>query len=152
MISSTTSTEIICTTPPSSTETKYDVIVTDDNKSDSFDGFTYDASSTPTVTSMNPITSYASGGGDLTITGTAFGNDTGSVKLCDKPCEINSWTDTQIVCIIPENKDSECSPVIEIPDLGYAGVNNVSPFTYRFRITGKVIKGVKFSREALKIR
>ena len=43
-----------------------------------------------------------------------------------------TWTDTKITCILPENQDSNCSPVIEVPGNGYAGVENVPPISYRF--------------------
>ena len=120
-------------TPAEKSMHKFKLLFFPYSKSDSFNGFTYDASSTPTVTSLEPISSSPRGGIDLTINGTAFGETPGSVKLCNQACQITSWTDIQIVCIIPENQDAKCPPVIEIPGNGYAGVNNVSPFTYRFR-------------------
>ena len=71
----------------------------------------------------------------LTINGTAFGSTPGSVKICSNDCPIKSWSDTQITCTLPENKDGDCSPVIAIPGNGYAGVDNVPTISYRFRIT-----------------
>ena len=66
-ILSVSSTEIVCITPPSSSDTTFDVVVTSNNKSDSFDGYTYDSSSTPTVTSLNPTMSSSPKGKSLLI-------------------------------------------------------------------------------------
>ena len=137
VILSINSTEIVCITPPSSNETTFDVVINSNNKSDSFSGYTYNSSSTPTVTSLNPtMSSSPKGGEELTINGTAFGSSPGSIKICGNECQIKSWSDTQITCMLPENQDGDCSPVIEIPGNGYAGVENVPPISYRFRVTG----------------
>lgn len=136
MIDSVNSMEISCITPPSAYEETYDIVVTSNAVTESYDGYTYDGSSTPSVTDLSPTTvSNPKGGETLTITGTAFGTSVGSVKICGRDCSVSSWADASIVCILPENSDNECYPVIEIPGNGFADVQNVSPISYKFRIT-----------------
>ena len=73
----------------------------------------------------------------MTITGTAFGTTEGSILICQKDCPIISWSDTMIECTLPANSDGQCTPKITIPGNGYAELtsNNVSPISYKFRIT-----------------
>ena len=73
----------------------------------------------------------------MTITGTAFGTTEGSILICQKDCPIISWSDTMIECTLPANSDGQCIPKITIPGNGYAELtsNNVSPISYKFRIT-----------------
>ena len=129
---------ITCLTPPSpSNETKFNVVVSLNNKTGSFYGYTYDSASTPTVSNLDPVTSSSVLGGDLlTITGTAFGISIGNVKLCGEECPIAAWNDTEILCTLPANPDADCPPVIEVPGNGFAGVQQVPPISYRFRVTG----------------
>ena len=132
-----TSTTIMCITPPSDMEDTYDVVISLGTENSTFNGFTYDSSSTPMVTSLSPTESSSPKGGEtLTIAGTAFGNTTGTVKICGKECSNLAWSETTINCTLPENVDNDCDPVIEIPGNGFAGVQNVPPISYRFRVTG----------------
>ena len=55
--------------------------------------------------------------------------------LCGNDCSIVAWNDTEIQCTLPANPDGDCEAVIEIPGNGFAGINQVSPISYRFRVT-----------------
>ena len=67
------SNEITCLTPPSLNETTADIVLSLNNKTALFHGYTYNASNTPMVTSMSPLSSPSVLGGDLlTIIGRPF--------------------------------------------------------------------------------
>ena len=147
---------ITCITPPASAEGTYDVVVTVGSAATSYSGYTYDSSSTPTVSSLMPtISPSPKGGSNLTISGTAFGTTMGSVTICGKECPIVSWTDIDIVCTLPPNTQAECKPRITIPGNGFADVSGVSPVTYNFKVTsispmmGSVLGGTTVSIDGL---
>jgi hypothetical protein len=61
---------------------------------------TFGLSRPPVITSVSPMTTTT--GGEITITGTNFGNVQGTVQfpsLCT--CKVNSWSDTSITATIP---------------------------------------------------
>ena len=136
VISSTT-TLVTCTTPASDLAGTFDVIASFNGKTATkTDGFTYDNSNAPIVSSLSPTeSSTLKGGEQLTITGAFFGTETGSVTLCDNDCKVVTWTDTEIVCETPANPDGECVPVVDVPNVGYAATSSDQAFVYKFRVT-----------------
>ena len=135
-IVSSTAILVECTTPASSDAGTFDVIASYNGKTANFDGFTYDNSNAPTVTSLSPTESTTLKGGEqLTITGAFFGTETGVVTLCDNECNVVTWTDTEIVCETPSNPDGECIPFVDVPNVGYADTKTAPAFVYKFRVT-----------------
>ena len=60
--------------------------------------YDYDASKTPTLTSISPSSGTPLGGGVLTMTGTAFGAKWGKVEIGGEKCDLITWGDTEITC------------------------------------------------------
>ena len=60
--------------------------------------YDYDASKTPTLSSISPSSGTPLSGGVLTMTGTAFGAKWGKVTIGGEKCELITWSDTEITC------------------------------------------------------
>ena len=97
--------------------------------------FNYDASLTPTVSSVSPTTSSPLGGDTLTITGTAFGANWGQVLLGDAECTIITWFPTEINCVLPPNSHGDYPVHVAVPENGYGDLTGVSPVSYDFVVT-----------------
>ena len=102
--------QITCVTS-SCTESCGDVEVTSNSISKTSSDFSYLSASTPQV-----ATATASGS-SLTITGTQFGSSP-SVNLKNSKCEVDSSSDTNIVCTIPDISGGQYPVVVNNPALG----------------------------------
>ncbi|KAK3895443.1 hypothetical protein Pcinc_000892 [Petrolisthes cinctipes] len=66
--------------------------------------FIYDSSLSASITSVSPNSISVLEGEELTITGSNFGSDVGSVTLegeSDVACNVSNWSDTSITCTTP---------------------------------------------------
>merc|ERR1719483_1010979 len=97
--------------------------------------FNYDASLTPAVTGVSPVTSSPLGGDVLTIDGSAFGANWGKILLGDNECTVNTWFPTQITCTLPSNVHGDYPVHVSVPGNGYADVSTVDPVSYNFVVT-----------------
>ena len=102
--------QITCVTS-SCTESCGEVDVTSNSISKSSTDYSYLSASTPQV-----ATATASGS-TLTITGTQFGSSP-SVSLKNSNCEVDSSSDTNIVCTIPDIAGGQYPVVVNNPALG----------------------------------
>lgn len=98
---------------------------------------TYQATSTPVISSLNPTSASPAGGSTLTITGRGFGTDSSvvSVLVDDIACVVTSTIDTQIVCTVGArpNLPDQLSFVVSIN--GNVASKNVADFFYAYRWT-----------------
>ena len=102
--------QITCVTS-SCTESCGEVEVTSNSISKTSTDYSYLSASTPQV-----ATATASGS-TLTITGTQFGSSP-SVSLKNSKCEVDSSSDTNIVCTIPDIAGGQYPVVVNNPALG----------------------------------
>lgn len=65
--------------------------------------FLYDSGMTPVVTSLSTSEGSVSGGEQLTIQGTGFGLQRGTVKIGPNPCQVTLYSDVLITCTTPAN-------------------------------------------------
>ncbi|CAG2205079.1 unnamed protein product [Mytilus edulis] len=99
-ILSSTTTQIVCNLP-AATAGSVDVVVTlDGHTQTSPTQFTYDSSSTPTITSVSPTSIGAAGGATLTIDGTNFGTS-GTLKIGTTTVATDTFTNTQVTATLP---------------------------------------------------
>jgi hypothetical protein len=96
---------------------------------------TYQAGSTPIISTISPSTMSPAGNEPLTITGSGFGTDSSvvSVVIDQIPCVIQTVTDTQIVCQVgarPTLPD-QLSFIVSVN--GNIASKTIPDFTYAFR-------------------
>ena len=97
--------------------------------------FNYDASLTPSVSSVSPTSSAILGGEVLSIEGSAFGYTWGKVLIGDAECTVLTWFDTTITCTLPANSHGDYPVHVSVPNQGYADVTTVSTINYNFIVT-----------------
>ncbi|KAK3879633.1 hypothetical protein Pcinc_015818 [Petrolisthes cinctipes] len=96
--------EVKCIVPPGTSGTVSVSVEYNGKTATLSNAFTYDSSLSASLTSVSPTSLSALGGEELTITGSNFGSDVGSVTLegeTDVPCNVSSWSDTSITCTTP---------------------------------------------------
>ena len=144
---------IECITPGSASGS-YPVTVSYNGDSDATVSYTYDTASTATATAANVSTTLSpvtvrETKPTMMITGTTFGDKTGSVKLSSATCDVITWTDTEIVCSLPSLASGTYDIVIETRSNGYADTTALSSITYNFKVSsisprvGSLIGGTK---------
>ena len=97
--------------------------------------FNYDASLTPSVSSVSPTSSAIMGGEVMSIEGSAFGYTWGKVLIGDAECAVLTWFDTTITCTLPANSHGDYPVHVSVPNQGYADVSTVSTINYNFIVT-----------------
>ncbi|XP_071488092.1 fibrocystin-L-like [Diadema antillarum] len=100
------------------------------------DVFTFNSSLTPTVTGVDPEYSSVLGGGNMTITGYAFGSSGATVTLGGQSCEVLSQTSTSIVCEIPAGPPGDYEVEVNIDGVGTADTSSVGFFSYLLKVSG----------------
>ena len=101
---------ITCTTSNCS-ESCGDITVTSNGISESGALFSYLQTSTPVVSSAS------ASGSELTITGSSLGTG-GSVSLRGEECSVTSWSDSQVVCTVPDIAGGDYPVVVNNLALG----------------------------------
>jgi hypothetical protein len=98
-ITSWSDTEIVCEVPVGATTGN--VVVTE-NGGLSSAGVAFVVGTVPSITSLSPTS--GAGGKTVTLTGTGFIADQGSgtVAFGETESTVTSWSDTQVVCSVPE--------------------------------------------------
>ena len=144
-IFSTSYTEMKCITPAESPSRRMKratagISVTLNGQTSSGVSYLYDATKTPTITSLSTSTSTPQGGDALDIIGTEFqywdNGVTCNVKVGGIDCEVIDWTATKISCILPPLPNGEHTVIVETDNNGYADASGVSPISVDFTITG----------------
>lgn len=88
-----------------------------------FGDVTYDAASTPTITSISPRFGSVLGGTTVTLTGTNLqGTSTASVLFDNRECVVQSDSATQIVCLTSDKPYLPDSPEVRIKIDGLGSV------------------------------
>ena len=136
-IQEVTTTEIKCLAPSNLSEDATlacDVTVVQDSGSVSLsNGFTYDASITPTITAASPLRGGTGGGTLVTITGTGFATANNKVSIDGSVCAVATETSTEITCYTNHHAGAVEAPVIvDVPGQGYARHQNVSLSTFYY--------------------
>ncbi|KAJ8026005.1 Fibrocystin-L [Holothuria leucospilota] len=103
---------------------------------ESDDIFSFSDSLTPTITSMSPTNSSVLGGGNLTLTGSGFGTSDANVTINGKDCEILSQADSEILCIIPDNRPAAFPVELRVGTKGFADVSAINKFEYILQVDG----------------
>ena len=98
--------------------------------------FNYDASLTPSVSSVSPTSSAIMGGDVMSIEGSAFGYTWGKVLIGEAECKVLTWFDATITCVLPANPHGDYPVHVSVPNQGYADVSTVSTINYNFIVTG----------------
>ena len=143
LILSTSFSEIKCITPPEGSSSRKkraaaEVLVNVNGKSASGGSYNYDASSTPTISSLSQTSSTAKGGDTLTISGSSFGfrSFQSKVNVGESECPVISWSATEISCILPPLGNGNHPVVVSTESNGYADNSLVSPVSVAFTLTG----------------
>jgi len=145
-ITETSYTEVTCITPKESTSRRRkralaDLTVTVNGQTASAGSqYNYDASSTPTISTLDPVIGTPTGGETLTITGTTFDYESpfNSVTIGEDGavCEIITWTPTEITCTMPALSNGQHTVYVMTKDNGMADASGVSPIMVDFTVTG----------------
>ncbi|XP_077992871.1 fibrocystin-L-like [Glandiceps talaboti] len=129
---------ITCVTPPGSSGTE-DVTVSINDVSDTLsDGFEYDLSLSPSVSSLSLSESGVAGGSEITIGGSGFGSNlfsSESVRIGDEPCNVTSYSDSSIGCVLPAQAPGNHSVKIFVDGQGFADASSVSDVNYKLKVT-----------------
>ena len=137
-------TQIIITSPAANLSGAVDVTVTTSqgtSATGSSDQFTYITAAAPTVTGINPTSGPASGGTNITITGTGFNGATG-VSFGSTPASnftVNS--DTQITATSPAANLSGAVDVTVTTPNGTSATGSADQFTY-LTATAPTVTGI----------
>uniref|UniRef100_A0A3P8VH65 PKHD1 like 1, tandem duplicate 2 n=1 Tax=Cynoglossus semilaevis TaxID=244447 RepID=A0A3P8VH65_CYNSE len=130
-----TSSELHCMSPVNnSSESELSCVVSVVNQLDSVtlsNGFTYRSALTPVISEVSPRRGGTAGGTRLTISGSGFSTNTAdvSVTIAGSVCDIESSSDTEIVCVTNEHRPSEETKVrVAIRDQGIANMDNADFF------------------------
>ena len=139
-ITKTTFSEFECLTSAKPSGGRYkrstaDISITIGSSSISGGSCTYDASLTPTLSSVSPSSSSPLGGEVLHINGSALGAAWGKVLLGDNECTIIAWYPTYITCILPPNTHGVYPVHVEVTGNGFGDVSSVSGVSYDFVVT-----------------
>ena len=105
--------------------------------------FSYDASSTPTVSALSATFGSTFTVTQLTITGSGFGTSAAAVSvllhsasLGDFRCALTSVADTEIDCNIHGGLDGDYALIVSVSNYGYAEFSSISNlFSLEFQIT-----------------
>ncbi|KAJ8273405.1 hypothetical protein GJAV_G00101260 [Gymnothorax javanicus] len=93
--------------------------------------FTYRSVLTPAITEVSPRRGGTAGGTRLTITGSNFGSNSSAVAvtIAGSVCDIESATDTRIICIThSQPRSQETKVLVNINDRGFADTDNADFF------------------------
>uniref|UniRef100_A0A3P8VF56 PKHD1 like 1, tandem duplicate 2 n=1 Tax=Cynoglossus semilaevis TaxID=244447 RepID=A0A3P8VF56_CYNSE len=128
-----TSSELHCMSPVNNSESELSCVVSVVNQLDSVtlsNGFTYRSALTPVISEVSPRRGGTAGGTRLTISGSGFTNTADvSVTIAGSVCDIESSSDTEIVCVTNEHRPSEETKVrVAIRDQGIANMDNADFF------------------------
>ena len=83
-------------------------------------GFAYDSSLTPVVSSLSISEGSVSGGEELVIQGNGFGSSKTTIKIGPYPCRVTLHYDVLIKCITPANSPGIYAVLIYVDGKGYA--------------------------------
>ena len=129
-ITSVSLSQVTCSTPAHSAGA-VDIVVTSNSVSYTAETFTYSTGSTPTVTSINPISGLP--GDTLTISGSNLDGGSVMVFLDDVPCDVTSGTSSQIQCTIGAHATGLVPVYVHVEDLGAS--NNDVEFEYTLQLS-----------------
>ncbi|CAD5116834.1 DgyrCDS5681 [Dimorphilus gyrociliatus] len=98
-IEASSSSQITCITPPSSTAQTCQVVV-NSGASQIQDNYDYSSAKTPTISNVQPKRGGTAGGTSVTISGTGFGTVSGDVTVSMNGIEwtVDNVTDTEVIC------------------------------------------------------
>ncbi|CAL4224324.1 unnamed protein product, partial [Meganyctiphanes norvegica] len=110
-----------CTVPSGSAGTVDVVAIVNSETGTLSNGFTYDASQSAVVNSVNPsLANTVLGGETLTIGGSNFGSQSsGKVLVGEEECMVETWSSSSITCKLPSNNPGTYSVTV-ITSLGKA--------------------------------
>jgi len=123
--------EIVCVTPAHAVATVDLVVTVNDGKSVTVtDGFAFVS---PAIATIEPELGTASGGTSVTITGSYFGSQQGTVTFGGTAVQsYTSWSDTQIICSTPAH-DAGLVDVVVANANGDTGTKT-DAFTYKLEV------------------
>ncbi|XP_041664378.1 fibrocystin-L-like [Cheilinus undulatus] len=132
---SSTSTRLYCESPQNNgTDSELSCGVAVINQNDAVNisnGFTYKSQLTPVISGVSPRRGGTAGGTLLTITGSGFSTDKSKVKvtIAGSVCDVQSATNTQIMCVTNSNPKSQETKVrVSIGDQGIAKMDKADFF------------------------
>ena len=127
-VTSVSSRVITCTTGPHAQGTVHVTVSSSGTRYTLNDGFTYDGSLQPKITNLNPAKGPVYGGTLLNISGSSFPDDIQDVAVTmgEKPCEVQTTTSTEIICIVPRNPPGYVTVVVDTKERGRASYNGIS--------------------------
>ncbi|XP_048585401.1 fibrocystin-L isoform X2 [Nematostella vectensis] len=88
--------------------------------------FTYDASVTPEISYIGPLTQSVSGGNIIMIRGRGFGSS-GKIMIGSKPCIIINYFSTFVRCSPPAHAPGVYDVMVYVANQGYASYNGAPP-------------------------
>nr|XP_018672072.2 fibrocystin-L-like [Ciona intestinalis] len=136
MVASDTNMQVVCHTPSndnSSATTACDIkIANGDDSVTHITQYEYKTSLTPKVTSVSPSSGGTAGGTRITITGSGFqlNGVTPTVKIDGSICDIESSTDTSIVCVTNAHTGSKRAKVAVTVGTNGIATQEVADFYY----------------------
>ena len=145
----TSMTEITCLTHKSAGGDSGEIRIELNDITVSGGTFTYSTLLTASVVSINRETSRTRGGETLHIKGQNFGMLWGKVLIGENECELSSWNNTLVMCILPPNSNGEYDVHVSVPDKGYADIQSINKIKYTFKISnmypvsGSIIGGTE---------
>lgn len=128
-IITTTLSEVLCTTQPHATAT-VSVDVTSNGESYTSSSFSFSAGSTPTVTSISPVSGFS--GDTLTITGSNLNGGAVTVTLDGVDCTVNTNSGTQIQCTLGSHATGAVPVSVYVAGLGRS--NTDQSFEYQLSL------------------
>ena len=114
------STLVKCTTGPNSAGV-VDVIATAKGTFYTLnDGYTYDDSVQPRITSIAPTKGPTYGGTVLTITGSSFPEVAEElvVSMGARRCEVQAASSTEVTCVVPTNPPGDVDVIVDTQNKG----------------------------------
>ncbi|KAG7317211.1 hypothetical protein KOW79_019509 [Hemibagrus wyckioides] len=110
------STNLYCMVPQNNgtqAELSCTVVVLNSNGSVNItNGYTYKTSLTPVITDVSPRRGGTAGGTLLTVTGYGFSGGNVSVTIAGSVCDVQSASDTQVICVTNSQPKSQLTKVL----------------------------------------
>lgn len=108
-VSSSTATQISCTTDASLSGGSHPVVVDVTGKGSTNNNTLFTI--TFAISGINPADGSIAGGQKVTISGSGF-TTTATVTICNNPCEVITATSSQVVCTTPASDGAKQCPVV----------------------------------------
>ena len=150
-ITSVSFTLVTCITDQSQNENAGQVEILIDTETATGGQFSYSATHTPKLTSLDRNHSQILGGDTLKIAGENLGMLWGKVIIGENTCLILKWNDTAISCITPKNNDGNYRINVFVPGNGFADNSLVPEISYIFKVTsmnpisGSIVGGTELT-------